>query len=63
MAPREWRLFLQLFAFFNAEAKPVGILLKILQPMVGQWGEKGGRGGKTTKEKRSLLATYETLGS
>lgn len=50
-------MFLQLFAFFNATAKPVGILLKILQPLMGR-----GRGGikKTTKEKRSFLAAYDT---
>lgn len=42
----EWQCFLQLFAFCNAQAKSVGILLKILQLLVGRGGGK-----KTTKEK------------
>lgn len=41
-------MFLQLFAFFNAEAKPVGILLKNLQPLLGGGREKI---KKTTKEE------------
>lgn len=35
-------MFLRLFAFFNAEAKSVGILLNFLQPLVG----RGWRGGE-----------------
>lgn len=34
-------MFLRLFAFFNAEAKSVGILLNFLQPLVGR-GRRGG---------------------
>lgn len=42
-------MFLRLFAFFNAEAKSVGILLNFLQPLVG----RGWRGGE---EKRGEAA-------
>lgn len=53
-------MFLQLFAFFNVEAKPVGILLKILQPLLGRGRGKNKK--KTTKEERSLLTAYDTGG-
>lgn len=51
-------MFLHLFAFFKAEAKPVGILL-ISAAIVGPVGEGG---EKTTKDERSLLAAYNVGG-
>lgn len=61
-------MFLRLFAFFNAEAKSVGILLNFLQPLVGRgWrgGEErrgeaaavvgGGVAEKGTKQKKSEI--------
>lgn len=42
-------MFLHLFAFFKAEAKPVGILL-ISAAIVGPVGEGGGKNNKRRAE-------------
>lgn len=44
-------MFLRLFAFFNAEAKSVGILLNFLQPLVG----RGWRGGEERRGEAAVV--------